>query len=73
MAVDTCPNALAIDASEYFGEMLIPFVFEPLLSGTADTSSVINKSTIVRDGRLTELFSYLEDFAKNSYKYSPKV
>lgn len=64
MAVDTCPNALAIDASEYFGEMLIPFVFDPLLSGTADTSSIINKSTIVRDGHLTDDFSYLEAFSR---------
>ena len=63
MAVDTCPNALAIDASGYFGDMLTPFVFEPLLSGTASESSIINKSTIVKDGKLTERFAYLQDFA----------
>ena len=62
MAVDTCPNALAIDASEYFGEMLTEYVFKPLLRG--DTSDIIGKATIVNNGHLTEKYSYLEDFAK---------
>lgn len=33
MAVDICPNALAMDTSAYFGEMLTKHVFEPLLKG----------------------------------------
>lgn len=61
MAVDTCPNALAIDTSEYFGNMLIQHVFDPLLKG--ENSSVIDKSMIVYDGHLTPRFSYLADFA----------
>lgn len=64
MAVDTCPNALAIDASEYFGEMLTEYVFKPLLRGEENQSDVINKSTIVRNGELTEKFNYLSDFAR---------
>ena len=64
MAVDTCPNALPRDASRYFGEMLIPHVFRPLLEGQADNSSVITGATIVKDGKLTEKFSYLSAFAK---------
>jgi len=63
MAVDTCPNALAIDASEYFGEMLISHVFKPLLKG--DHSSVIERATIVKNGGLTEKYAYLKAFAKN--------
>ncbi len=62
MAVDTCPNALAIDTSAYFGDMLIKHVFEPLLKG--EKSSIIERSTILDDGNLTERFSYLTDFAK---------
>lgn len=62
MAVDTCPNALAIDTSAYFGDMLIKHVFEPLLKG--EKSSVIERSTILDKGNLTERFSYLTDFAK---------
>lgn len=64
MAVDTCPNALAIDASEYFGDMLTEYVFKPLLRGESSTSEVIGRATIVKDGHLTERFSYLEDFSK---------
>lgn len=63
MAVDTCPNALAIDTSAYFGEMLIKHVFEPLLKG--DSSAVIDRSMILNRGLLTERFNYLKDFANN--------
>lgn len=65
MAVDTCPNALAIDASEYFGDMLTEYVFKPLLKGEGDVSEVIRKATIVRDGKLAEKYSYLTDFAES--------
>lgn len=61
-AVDTCPNALPMDASEYFGDMLIPHVFEPLLKGT--DSKVIDGATIVKEGKLTQKFSYLEEYSK---------
>lgn len=61
MAVDTCPNALAMDTSTYFGEMLIKHVFTPLLEG--EQSGVIDGSTIVEAGSLTDKFAYLEDFA----------
>ena len=62
MAVDTCPNALAIDASEYFGDMLTEYVFKPLLRG--EHSDVIDRSTILRKGQLTLRFDYLKDFAE---------
>lgn len=62
MAVDTCPNALAIDTSAYFGDMLVKHVFEPLLK--QEKSEVIERATILRNGQLSARFSYLEDFAK---------
>lgn len=62
MAVDTCPNALAIDTSAYFGEMLTKHVFEPMLMGKQ--SEVINRSMILQEGELTERFAYLKDFAE---------
>ena len=62
MAVDTCPNALAMDTSAYFGEMLTKHVFEPLLKG--EHSDVIDRSMILKDGQLTPRFAYLKDFAK---------
>lgn len=62
MAVDTCPNALAMDTSIYFGDMLTKHVFEPILSG--EHSDVIDRSMIIKDGELTPKFSYLKGFAE---------
>lgn len=61
MAVDTCPNALAMDTSEYFGEMLVKHVFDPLLK--CEQSDIIQRSMILREGKLTPRFAYLQDFA----------
>ena len=61
MAVDTCPNALAMDTSEYFGSMLMKHVFVPLLKG--EHSDVIDRSMILREGQLTSRYAYLKDFA----------
>lgn len=63
MAVDTCPNALAIDASIYFGEMLTEYVFRPLLCNKNVRSDVIHGATIVDAGKLTEKFAFLKDFS----------
>lgn len=64
MAVDTLPNALAIDTSSYFGEALSKYVMEPILKGNLDSDSVIERATILKNGELTERFSYLKDFAE---------
>jgi alanine dehydrogenase len=63
MAVDTCPNALAIDTSEFFGNMLIKHVFDPLLK--EEFSEVIDRSMILKEGKLTPGFAYLKDFAES--------
>lgn len=61
MAVDTLPNALAIDTSRYFGEMLSEHVF-PLILRNRLNASLIEGATIVKNGRLTERYLYLKDF-----------
>lgn len=61
MAVDTCPNALALDTSEYFGKMLIEHIFTPMFRG--EKLPAMERATIIRDGKLTNGFSYLADFA----------
>jgi hypothetical protein len=65
MAVGNLPNEWPRDASRYFGEQLIKYVLPDLLSGS---SPILDKATIVRDGKLTEYFSYLKNYAegKNS-------
>lgn len=62
MAVDTCPNALAADTSAFFGERLIEHVFTPLLE--RKHSDVIERATILENGRLTPAFEYLTSFAE---------
>jgi hypothetical protein len=64
MAVDTCPNALAVDTSAYFGERLIEHVLTPLLERRH--SDVIDRATILDGGQLTPRFEYLTDFAKGN-------
>lgn len=65
MAIDTCPNALPRDASDYFGARFCEYVLEPLLRG-AD-SSVLERSTILQEGQLTPGFQYLADFAADGF------
>lgn len=62
MAVDTCPNALALDTSAYFGSMLQQNVFEPLMQG--EESAVIERATILRHGQITPYFDYLKSWVE---------
>lgn len=61
MAVGNLPNELPRDASKYFGEQLIKYILPDLL---ANSSRVIEDATIVKDGKLTKRFEYLEDYAQ---------
>ena len=61
MAVGNLPNELPRDASRYFGEQLIKYVLEDLFK---TGSPVIQRAMIVRDGIITEEFSYLNDYAR---------
>lgn len=60
MAVGNLPNELPKDASRYFGEQLIKYVLEDLMKGGSPT---LDKATILREGRLTQYFEYLSDYA----------
>ena len=59
MAVSNLPNELPRNASEEFGDKLIEYVMEELLT---DHSEVIQRATIARGGLLTQRFSYLQKF-----------
>lgn len=63
MAVGNLPNELPRDASRYFGEQLIKHVLDPLVRGGSPT---IERGTMVREGKLTAPYRYLEEYA---YKY----
>ncbi len=60
MAVDNLPNELPEDASEYFGVQFEKYVLKELLDPDSD---IIRRATICADGRLTEHFAYLADYA----------
>jgi len=60
MAVSNLPNELPRDASKYFGEQLIKYILPEFLK---EKSTVIERATIVKKGKLTAPFYYLQDYA----------
>lgn len=62
MAVDTCPNALAIDTSAYFGETLSEHVLPLILTGNL-SHPIISRATILSAGKLTDKYAYLKSYA----------
>jgi len=62
-AVDNLPCELPKDASLDFGRNLIDKVFPGLFG--KDTDGIIERASITKDGKLTERFSYLQDFVES--------
>jgi len=60
MAVGNLPNELPRDASRYFGEQLIKFVLDDIRLGG---SAVIDKATMVKEGKLSEAYLYMREYA----------
>jgi saccharopine dehydrogenase (NAD+, L-lysine forming) len=60
LAVGNLPNELPRDASRYFGEQLIKYVLEDLLKGG---SEIIEQATMIKNGKLTDAFAYLKEYA----------
>jgi len=61
MAVDNLPGELPRDSSKDFGRAIINHVF-PSLFGE-DTEGIIERATIVKNGKLTDRFLYLSNYA----------
>jgi len=62
MAIDNLPCELPRDASDGFGKHLIERVFPSLFDH--DENGIIERGTILKNGILTERFSYLKDYAE---------
>ncbi|MEM6514757.1 MAG: NAD(P)-dependent oxidoreductase [Bacteroidota bacterium] len=60
MAVDNLPCELPKDASEGFGEMFLDHVLPSFFNN--DAEGVLERAKITENGKLTERFSYLQDF-----------
>ena len=63
MAVDNLPCELPRDASDGFGKHLIERVLPDLF--VEDKTGLIERAAILKDGVLTERFSYLKDFTQD--------
>ncbi|PUZ27287.1 Alanine dehydrogenase [Chitinophaga costaii] len=62
MCVGNLPNELPRDASHYFGDQLMKYVFDELL---LPKSELLQRATIIKKGSLTPVFSYLQDYLSN--------
>ncbi len=61
MAVDNLPCELPRDASDGFGKHLLERVFPSFFD--KDSNGIIERGTILKNGELTERYSYLKDYA----------
>lgn len=59
MSVGNLPNELPRDASRYFGQQLIKHVLADLVG---KGSEIIERATMVRNGKITEKYSYLNNY-----------
>ena len=60
MAVDNLPCELPKDASEGFGEMFLEHVIPSFFND--DKDGILGRARMTKDGKLTPLYSYLQDF-----------
>jgi hypothetical protein len=60
MSIDNLPGELPRDASQDFGKMLMSNVMHDLLLG--NESHMITRATILKNGKLTHKYSYLNDY-----------
>ncbi len=62
MTVDNLPGELPRDASDEFSKILVEEILPRLI--LQDPEKVIERASITDKGKLTELYSYLEDYLK---------
>ena len=63
MAVDNLPCELPKDASEGFGEMFLEHVLPAFFNN--DKDGILGRAKMTENGKLTPLFSYLQDYVDN--------
>ncbi|AKD03002.1 NAD(P)-dependent oxidoreductase [Pontibacter korlensis] len=70
MAVDNLPCELPRNASRDFGRHLIDNVFPQFFNG--DEGGMLERGTIVKDGKLTERYTYLQEYADSAVNNKEK-
>jgi len=61
MTIDNLPNELPRDASADFSEKMVETIIPELLK---EESAIIKSASLTKNGKLTEVFSYLQDFVE---------
>lgn len=76
-SIDNLPAQLPIEATEYFGDMLYPYVEEMLLSDASQPLESQNFSPVVRDavitsnGILTDKYKYIQKLRESRERIQP--
>uniref|UniRef100_A0AAZ3R7T9 Alpha-aminoadipic semialdehyde synthase, mitochondrial n=1 Tax=Oncorhynchus tshawytscha TaxID=74940 RepID=A0AAZ3R7T9_ONCTS len=71
-SIDNLPAQLPIEATEYFGDRLFPYIWEMLPSDATrpleeeDFSPQVRDAVITSEGKLTPKFEYIEDLRERS-------
>jgi hypothetical protein len=61
MAIDNLPCELPKDASEGFGAIFIAEILPAFFNG--DKDGILERATVTKNGKLTDRFLYLQDYA----------
>ena len=64
MSIDNLPCELPKDASEGFGEMFMKHVIPAFFND--DKDGILHRAQISNQGKLTDRFSYLQDFVDHN-------
>ncbi|WP_298555134.1 NAD(P)-dependent oxidoreductase [uncultured Algibacter sp.] len=64
MAVDNLPCELPQDASEGFGDMFLKYVIPAFFNN--DENGILERARMTANGKLTEKFSYLQDYVNGN-------
>lgn len=66
-SIDNMPTQLPREATDFFGDLLLPHVFDVLQSDATKPfeeqkfSSIVEGAVITSNGRLTKNFEYIQD------------
>lgn len=63
LGVDILPSEIAIDASNHFGELLVPLLKDLVAGNSKTLSPVLESACIARDGSLTERYEYINQLS----------
>lgn len=73
-SIDNMPTQLPREATDFFGDLLLPYMYDILQSDASKTfdshafSNVVSGAVITSNGQLTKNFEYIQDL-RNQRRY----